>query len=160
MIKQVTNVDLAQCVEVIRESFMTVAKEFNITRENSPYYVAFAITEEKLLEQLEDGRYMAAYCDEKDEIVGYFSLCMLNNWECELSNLCVLPAYRHAGIGGKLLMHAFEVAKNAGCVKMNIGIVNENVQLKNWCEKYGVDHLESRKYDMFPFTCGFMEKVL
>lgn len=160
MIRQVTKGDLASCVEVIKESFDTVAKEYNITRENAPYYVAFAATEEKLTEQLEDGRFMAVFCDEQQNVIGYYSLCMLNNWECELNNLCVVPEFRHQGIGEKLLLHAFDEAKKAGCVKMNIGIVDENVILRKWYEKYGVYHLESRKYDFFPFTCGYMEKIL
>lgn len=160
MIKQVITDDLAVCVEVIKESFTTVAEEFNITRESSPCYVAYSVTEEKLKEQLEDGRYMALYCDENERVLGFFSLIMLNNWECELSNLCVLPEHRHGGIGGKLLEHAFDVAKNAGCIKMNIGIIGENVVLRKWYERYGAYHLESRKYDFFPFTCGYMEKVL
>ena len=34
MIKEIRQKDLAECVRVIRNSFATVAKEFNITEEN------------------------------------------------------------------------------------------------------------------------------
>lgn len=160
MIRLVTDKDLSICADVIRESFETVAREFQITQENAPYYVAFSLTPDKLKEQFADGRLMMVFCDEENKIVGYYSLCMLNNWECELNNLCVLPEYRNCGIGGQLLNHAFDEAKKAGCVKMNIGIVDENIVLRKWYEKYGAYHLESKKYDFFPFTCGYMEKVL
>lgn len=160
MIRLVTEKDLSACADVIRKSFETVGDEFHITRENAPYYVAFSVTAEKLQEQFEDGRLMVVSCDKEHGIVGYYSVCMLNNWECELNNLCVLPEFRHKGIGSRMLEHAFDEAKKAGCVKMNIGIVDENLVLRRWYEKYGVYHLESRKYDIFPFTCGYMEKVL
>lgn len=43
------------------------------------------------------------------------------------STMCVLPAYRHKGIGKVLLNHAFRIAEESGCKKMNIGIVEENL---------------------------------
>lgn len=42
MIREITQNDIVQCVKVIRESFETVAKEFNITEENGPRFTAFA----------------------------------------------------------------------------------------------------------------------
>ena len=61
MIKEISKNDLVDCAKVIRESFKTVANEFNITEENAPRYVAFATTEEKLTEQYDNGRKMFAY---------------------------------------------------------------------------------------------------
>lgn len=49
MIPRVENVDISECVRVIKESFLTVAKDFGITQKNAPSYVAFATTEERLL---------------------------------------------------------------------------------------------------------------
>jgi len=83
-----------------------------------------------------------------------------SNNECELNNLCVLPTYRHRKIGEELLFHAFSTAKKTNCVKINIGIVEENKKLKNWYEQFGFTHTGTKKYDFFPFTCGYMEKIL
>jgi len=47
IIKQINQSDLIFAAEVIRESFATVAKEFNITEQNCPNYTGF-ITIEKL----------------------------------------------------------------------------------------------------------------
>ena len=64
------------------------------------------------------------------------------------------------GIGEKLVKDAFEKAKALGKEKMEIGIVEENVRLRNWYEKLGFIHTGTKKFDFFPFTCGYMEKML
>ncbi len=102
---------------------------------------------------------MYAFYD-KGNIVGYYSLLLQDNKECELNNLCVIPSHRHKGIGKELLMNAFKVAKEAGRTKMNIGIVEENQTLRKWYEKFGFIHIGTQKFDFFPFTCGYMEKHL
>ena len=76
---------------------------------------------------------MFAYCD-AGKIIGYYSLALQDNNECELNNLCVLPQYRHKHIGAKLLEDAYIKAKEIGCKKMNIGIVEENTILRKWYE--------------------------
>ena len=160
MIKDVKEKDIAECVKVIKESFITVANEFGITATNAPGFTAFSITEEKLKKQLiEEHRPMYALYDNK-KIVGYYSLLLQDNKECELNNLCVIPTHRHKGVGEELLINAFEVAKELGCIKMNIGIVEENIMLRKWYEVYGFVHKGTQKFDLFPFTCGYMEKEL
>ncbi len=95
-----------------------------------------------------------------DKIVGYYSLSALNGEEIELNNLSVLPQFRHKGIGKELLMHAFEFAKLNGCSVVNIGIVEENQVLRRWYETFGFIHTGIKKFDFFPFTCGYMKKTL
>ena len=160
MIKKIEKSDLAECVRVIKESFATVADEFGFTVENAPRFTAFATTEDRLLwHLLGEHRPMYAFYD-KDILVGYYSLLMQENNECELNNLCVLPAYRHRRIGAQLLEHAFKVAREAHCVKLNIGIVEENKVLRKWYESFDFVHIGTQKFDFFPFTCGYMEKDL
>lgn len=154
-IKEVEKEHLAECSKVIKDSFITVAKEFNITKQNAPRYVAFAVTEERLSNQLDAGRKMYAYFDNK-KIVGFYSL-EFNDNKGELNNLCVLPEYRHNGIAAKLLEHSFEIAKQNGITKINISIVEENTVLKDWYMKFGFIPTHIEKYDFFPFTCGYME---
>lgn len=160
MIKEVQQNDLSECVNVIRESFKNVADELGFTEENAPRFTAFATTEERLNWHLNgEHRPMYAYCED-NKIVGYYSLLLQENNECELNNVCVLKAYRHKGIGEELLKHAFTIAEKLGCKKMNIGIVEENVVLRKWYEVYGFVHTGTQKYEFFPFTCGYMEKKL
>lgn len=158
MIKQIEKEHIDECIEVIKNSFLTVANEFNITKENAPRYVAFATNNEKLIKQLENGAEIYAYFTNCN-ISGVYSLSKYGN-ECEISNLCVLPKYRHRGIGNELLAHAFNRAKELGCQKITISIVAENKVLKSWYEKYGFVTVHIKKYDFFPFTCEYMERII
>ncbi|MBQ8404438.1 MAG: GNAT family N-acetyltransferase [Clostridia bacterium] len=160
MIQTVVHNNIKECVDVIRNSFFTVANEFGFTAENAPRFTAFATTEQRLSWQLnKEQRPMYAFVVD-NRIIGYYSLALQENKECELNNLCVLPQFRHRGIGEKLLLHSFETAKNLGCSKMNIGIVEENKILKKWYESFGFTHIGTQKFDFFPFTCGYMERTL
>ncbi len=160
MIKAIERVNIPECVEVIKKSFMTVADELGNTEENAPRFTAFATTEQRLFWQYDkEKRPMYAYY-EKEKLIGYYSLQILDDNVCELNNLCVLPSYRQQKIGEQLLIHAFQQAKVLGCVKMNIGIVEENIKLRKWYERFGFRHMGTKKFDFFPFTCGYMERAL
>ncbi len=160
MIRSISQNDIKECVDVIKDSFLTVADEFGFTEENAPRFTAFATSEQRLLWQLKnENRPMYAFVAD-GKIIGYYSLALQENKECELNNLCVLPQFRHEGIGGKLLLHSFETAKKLGCSKMNIGIVEENQVLRKWYEAFGFLHIGTQKFDFFPFTCGYMERTL
>lgn len=158
MIKQIHEAELGACAEVIKSSFMTVAEELNITEKNSPGYVAFSTTKEKLKNRIQSGGQIYAYIKE-NKILGLYSINISHN-ECEISNLCVLEDYRHNGIGRKLLEHAFSKAAESGCKTIKISIVEENVRLKKWYESYGFKPQYTKKYDFFAFTCGYMKKEL
>lgn len=160
MIKTVKEQDIKECVNVIRESFLTVANGFGFTEENAPRFTAFAITEQRLSWQLYNEKRPMYIFVVDNLIVGYYSLALQSNNECELNNLCVLPQFRHQGIGEKLLRHSFEIAKDLGCSKMNIGIVEENTILRKWYESFDFKHIRTQKFDFFPFTCGYMERLL
>lgn len=157
MIKQITKENIPECARVIRESFLTVAEKFGFTTENAPRFTAFAVTEDRLLWQLEsERRPMYAYFEDGN-IVGYYSLFLAGDGVCELNNLCVLPEYRHNKIGERLLLDSFENAKGLGCTKMKLSIVEENKRMRKWYELHGFLHTGTEKLDFFPFTCGYME---
>ena len=97
----------------------------------------------RLLYQLKnEHRPMFAYYDDS-RIIGYYSLALQDNNECELNNLCVLPQYRHKHIEARLLEDAYIKAKELGCKKMSIGIVEENTILRKWYEDNGFIHNQS-----------------
>lgn len=160
MIRQMTREEVTKVVDLIKESFMTVADAFGLTVENAPRFTAFATTPDRLYWHM-DGEHRPMFVFEEDgRLCGYYSLLLQENGECELNNLAVLPADRHRGIGKQLLEHSFAVAKDAGCKSMNIGIVEENTVLRNWYEQNGAVHVGTEKYDFFPFTCGYMKREL
>ena len=159
MIRRMETEEIDRCVQVIRDSFFTVAEEFGITEENAPRFTAFATTRERLMWQQKEGRPMYVW-EEEGQIAGYYSLHLQGEQRCELNNLCVLPAYRHRQIGERLPEHAFVQARELGFRQMAIGIVEENERLKRWYETHGAVHVGTQKYDFFPFTCGYLEKSL
>lgn len=157
---QINKYQVPECVSVIRESFMSVAREFELTEENASHFTAFATTEYYLNWQLEhENRRMIAYYEDM-RIVGYYSLLIMKKGECELNNLCVLPEYRGKGIGAKLLMHSFEIAREEGCKIMNIGIINENATLKRWFLTNGFEQIRVEKPEFFPLYCAYMKRNL
>ncbi len=157
MIRRMRREEIPECVRVIRRSHQTVADHLGLTEENAPRYVAFATDEARLAWHMDhEGRLM--FVDEEDGVIrGYYSLLLKENGECELGNLSVLPEYRHGGIGTGLLRHAMDTARARGCEVMRFSIVEENTRLRRWYERAGAEHTGTRKFDFFPFTCGYMD---
>ena len=158
MIRKIKREDIPECVKIIKNSFMTVAEEFGFTVENAPMFTAFATTEDRLFWQMDNENRLMFLYEENGIPCGYYSLLMQENCECELNNLAVLPECRHKGIGKKLLEHAYQTAAEEGCRIINIGIVEENRRLRRWYEENGAVHIGTKKFDFFPFTCGYMQK--
>lgn len=160
MIRQVREKDIDACVQVIQESFGTVADALGFTPQNAPRFTAFATTADRLKWHMYgEHRPMYAWCED-EKIIGYYSLLVLEHKECELNNLCVLPSCRHKGIGKRLIHHCFDIARTLGCEKLKIGIVEENKILRKWYESLGFLHTGTKKSAAFPFTIGSMEKNL
>lgn len=159
MIRSICREEIPEAVNVIRESFLTVAEMLGLTPENAPRFTAFSTTHERLTWQFDAGRIMRVY-EQDGRIAGYYSLDLQDAAGVELNNLCVLPAYRHSGIGACLLEDAFRLAREKGCSRVHIGIVEENRVLRRWHEAAGFVHTGTKKFDFFPFTCGYMEKTL
>ena len=157
-IKAAKSNQFTDCANVIKQSFETVAKEFNITAKNAPRYVAYSINEYTLLELYKHGEIMFVCCI-NDEIVGFYSLKTIGE-ECELNHLCVLPAYRRKNLGSGLLNDAENKARSLQLHKIKLSIVYENKTLMQWYEKHGFNLTEVKKFDFFPFRCGYMEKQL
>ncbi|MGN1328665.1 MAG: GNAT family N-acetyltransferase [Eubacterium sp.] len=158
VIRKIKENEIEKCVNLIKESFLTVASEFNITQDNAPKYVAFSTTVQKLAEQFNLGKPMFA-AFENGVMAGYFSLDVYDDI-CEINNLCVLPEFRHRKIGESLLQFALDEAKKLCVSKIKISIVDENKRLKTWYKTFGFVYTHSVKYDFFPFTCGYMELSL
>ena len=149
--------EIPECVNVIKSAFKTVADELGFTEENAPRFTAFATDENRIRSQYDENRPMYVYL-EHGKIIGYYSLAFLENGNIEINNLSVLPEYRHLGIGEKLLEDAEKKTRELGKNKIEIGIVEENQILRKWYEKHGFVHTGTKKFDFFPFTCGYMEK--
>jgi len=155
MICQVDKNELQECLEVIQQSFSTVAEQFGLTPENCPKHTSF-IPLVFLETQMNWGWHMyALYAGKK--IIGYMSLSKEGDNVFELHNLAVLPEYRHKGFGKLLLDHAKGVVKTLGGSIIKIGIIEESVVLKNWYIANGFVHTGIKKFDHLPFTSGYLK---
>ena len=90
--------------------------------------------------------------------VGCFSLKQLDYETWELDHLAVLPEYRHCGIGKGLLEFAEKTIQAQNGKLLKIGIMEENVKLKQWYMRNGFLSTGTKRFAHLPFTVGFMEK--
>jgi ribosomal protein S18 acetylase RimI-like enzyme len=75
----------------------------------------------------------------------------------EMNEVSVLPGYRHFGYGKELLDFSKAKVKELRGSKITIGIVEENVVLKDWYIANGFVHIGTKQFEHLPFTVGFME---
>ena len=160
MIKEICTLEeLKSSVPVIQKSFYTVADELGLTVQNCPTNPAF-LEESDLLKRKEKNNVsMYGLFNECDQI-GFVALerPSPDSTVFYLERLAVLPEYRHKGYGRLLMDYAFEIVKKNDCEKISIGIINENVRLKNWYVDYGFKELEIKQYPHLPFDVCFLEK--
>ena len=147
--------DLPEYAEIIRRSFATVARDFSLTKENCPGHTSF-ITNDRLASKIKDGYYPFG-CYKGDKLVGFVSLADMGGGVYEMDNLAVLPEYRHLGYGKKLLDFCKIKVSKLGGSKITIGIVEENIVLKDWYAANGFVHTGMKRFEHLPFTVGFME---
>lgn len=154
-IRELAKSDLPAALAVIHESFGTVADEFGLTLQNCPKHTAF-LSLCYLETQMSWGWRM--YCLFAGEtVIGYMSLSNEGDGAYELHNLAVLPAYRHKGLGKRLLDHAKAVVHELGGKVIKVGIIEESTVLKNWYMDNGFVPVGTKKFDHLPFTSGYLE---
>lgn len=154
-ISKVKASELQVCLDVIHQSFKTVADEFGLTQENCPKHTSFIPL--CYLEAQMNWRWhmYALYADKK--IIGYMSISKESDDIYQLHNLAVLPEYRHNGFGRLLLDYAKDTVKSLGGRIIKIGIIEESTVLKSWYIANGFVHTGVKKFEHLPFTSGYLE---
>ena len=156
-IRKIENID-QNCVRVIRDSFITVANEFNLPKENAPTTPAF-IELDSLRAMKQKGIDMyGAFLN--NAIIGFVAIEKSSGDLYFMEKLAVLPEYRHNGYGTRLIDFVVETVKKAGGKKISIGIINENKVLKDWYIRNGFSETEIRKFSHLPFTVCFLERTV
>jgi GNAT superfamily N-acetyltransferase len=72
----------------------------------------------------------------------------------------VLPNQRHLGFGKALVTHVLSKAKLLGVHRVDIGIIAEHTELKNWYKGIGFIEGESKEFPHLPFRVTFMSYVV
>jgi diamine N-acetyltransferase len=150
--------DIALAADVIRRSFLTVASEMGLTPQSSPSHPAF-LADEALLEQLSHGLSLYGLCESED-LVGVVGIAPLDESAFTMEKLAVPPEHRHKGYGGQLVAFACDAARASGAECVKIGIVDNNVVLKQWYLNQGFEVADIRNFDHLPFPVCLMERRL
>lgn len=83
-------------------------------------------SEELVMKYVSKGKcYVAVTRDE--EIVGVYILLQLDEHTAEIMNVAVVEHMQGKGLGKKLVLHALEVAKSIGMMKVEIGTGNSSI---------------------------------
>jgi N-acetylglutamate synthase-like GNAT family acetyltransferase len=153
-IRACTQKDIGVLAETIRRSFRDVAERFGLTQENAPRHPSNC-TEDWIQKDMDRG---ASYfiLENENSVAGCVALEPANSEECYLERLAVLPDHRCLGFGKALVTHVLSKAKLLGVHRVNIGIIAEQTELKNWYRGMGFVEGESKKFPHMPFRVAFM----
>jgi len=151
----VTTEKLFTSVQVIRDSFKTVADDFGLTKENCPTHPSFITTDQLNYLQSRGSHFFGLF--EEDVQIGFIAVEKENAELYYIEKLAVLPECRHKGYGASLVKHSLDYIKENGWKKVSIGIINEHTILKQWYMQLGFREISVKRYPHLPFTVCFME---
>jgi GNAT superfamily N-acetyltransferase len=153
-IRTCTPEDIRVLVETIRGSFQDVAERFGLTQENCPLHPSNC-TEDWIQKDMERG--VTYFIIENENLVlGCVALELEKAEVCYLERLAVLPNQRQRGFGKTLVNHVLLKTKLLGAHRVNIGIIAEHTELKNWYKGIGFVEEESKEFAHLPFRVSFM----
>jgi ribosomal protein S18 acetylase RimI-like enzyme len=143
---------------ILNRAFMTVALQFNFTKENAPTFPAFidcAVIEN----QLNNGLKMYGYNIDSQiaGCVGY------SNYKAQIyliERLATLPEHRHSGIGEKLMGFVENKIINDGGKIAEVHVVDINEILIKWYKKLGYFNIRVEEIKTLPFKLYVMNKLL
>lgn len=154
-IREISNAaSIAESALVIRNSFRTVARDFNLTKENCPTHSSFT-TAAALHVSKGKMEFFGGFLG--GEQIGFVALEKAGEKLYYMERLA-MPRYRHRGYGTSLVEFIANRVWAAGGGKISIGIIDESLVLKNWYKRLGFNETSTRKFGHLPFTVCFMEK--
>ena len=127
---------------------------FGLNQQNAPRHPSNC-AEEWIIKDMERG--VTYYALENENVVvGCVALEKVNPDVCYLERLAVLSDKRRQGFGKALVAHALSQAKSLGAKRVNVGIIAEQTELKNWYKGIGFVEGESKEFPHLPFRVSFM----
>jgi len=158
IVREANETDVGALVTLLRDSFRNVAERFGLTVENCPRNLAFC-TEQRIRSDLERGlRYYILEQDRKP--CGCVALEKASPDVCYLERLAVLPEHRKKGYGRVLVDQMFDQARRSGAKMVEIGIIAEDTELRDWYGKFGFVYKSTKRFDHLPFVVAFMSAEL
>ena len=144
--------------DIINKAFLTIAHQFNLTKENAPRHPAF-ITYEVIENQLNKGFKLYGYIN-NDQIVGCVGYWTDNNGINHIERLATLPEYRHLGIGKKLMNFVENKIKENNGIIAEVHVLDKNLLLIEWYKKLNYVKIRIDELKHLPFNSYVMNKIL
>jgi N-acetylglutamate synthase-like GNAT family acetyltransferase len=141
--------------DIISNSNKDVAKQFDLNINNAPKHPSF-YTKEWVISDFEKDEEYFLFKD-KDAFIGCVAFEHPRADTAYLNRLAVLPQYRHAKIGKKLVDHILNYAKSKEVQKVSIGIIAEHEVLKQWYLKLGFKEVSTKTFEHLPFDVTYMK---
>ncbi len=149
-----------QSVSVLQKSFGTVALEFSLTRENNPSNPAF-VNEKSFKDHLmKEVEFYLCYEEKRPAGCIAIERSPQDPTLFYIERVGVMPQFRHRKLGRKLMDLAFNKILELGGNRVSVGIIDQNVRLKNWYLGQGFYQTSVKKIDHLPFDVCFLERTL
>ena len=143
---------------ILQKSFITVARQFNFSRENAPRFPAF-IKPEQILKQLNEGLSVYGY-SMNGKIAGCAGYSPMKDKNYLIERVATLPEYRHLGIGGKLMSFVERQILEEGGEKAEVHVVDINKVLVEWYKSLGYTVIRTEEIKTAPFNSLVLNKDL
>jgi len=143
---------------ILNRAFITVAQQFNFSKENAPHFPAF-IDFHEIKNQLDKGLKMYGYLY-NEQVVGCIGYSYYKDKIYYIERLATLPEYRHLLIGKRLMEHIENRIRDEGGKIAEIHIVDKNGVLKEWYKRLGYIEIRIDEIKTMPFNSLVMKKVL
>jgi len=146
--------DIETLTGIIRASFRDVAERFDLTPENCPRHPSNC-TAEWVRGDMDRGvvYYIIGH---GGDAMGCVALEQANGNECYLERLAVLPDRRRCGLGKALVKYVLGQAHRLEADRVGIGIIAEDMRLKEWYGTIGFVEGELKQFAHLPFRVTFM----
>jgi ribosomal protein S18 acetylase RimI-like enzyme len=144
--------------DILNKSFLTVASQFNFTKDNAPRFPAF-INSTVIEKQLMAGLKIYGYSI-NDQIVACIGYSYCKERVYSIERLAVLPEYRHLGIGKKLMEYTESKIKAEDGSVAEIHVVDLNDTLVEWYKKLAYKQIRIDVLTNMPFNSCVMIKNL
>jgi len=158
MIQFITESNLAECLDVMKAGYEAAAIRFGQTEENCPHRGRTRLPFSELRNEFLEGCQMYGYFYDNKQ-VGFLSL-LPQDGAMRINDLVLLPEYQKKGFGSELMQLTKDEAIRQKCEKIKFGMIDDNVELKEWYEKHGFKTVELFEFDTVTYKVGRMELVL
>jgi ribosomal protein S18 acetylase RimI-like enzyme len=144
--------------DILNKAFITVAHQFNFTKENAPTFPAF-INSDRIDGFLQKGLKVYGYKN-NDLIIGCVGYSYYKDQIYFIERLATLPEYRHLGIGKKLMEFIEKRIIEIGGRIAEIHVVDKNIVLREWYKKLNYLEIRIDEIETLPFNSCVMNKEL